>query len=111
MSSVRAVLGKGLGAGFTLAGVNVDVVTEPGLAREAIMAACRGGDCGVLITEEEFFQRLGDRERESLLARTVPLIVLLPGDMRWGEEAEIAPDNYVAALIKRAVGYQLNITT
>ncbi len=109
MSSLRAVQGEGLGAGFSLAGIPVEVVAEPGLAREAIMAACRNRECGVLITEEELFQRLSERERESLLARTVPLIVLVPGDMRWGEEAEIGSDDYVAALIRRAVGYQLNI--
>ena len=111
MSSVRAVLGKGLGAGFDLAGVPVEIVTEPGLAREAIMAACRARDCGILITEEELFQNLSQRERDSLLARTVPLIVLVPGDMRWGEVAEMTGDDYVAALIRRAVGYQLNIKT
>jgi vacuolar-type H+-ATPase subunit F/Vma7 len=111
LSSVRAVLGKDLGAGFSLAGVEVEVVTETRSAREAILAACRGRDCGVLVTEEELFASLGEREREALLQRPVPLIVLLPGDMRWGEVTEIAKDDYVAALIRRAVGYQLNITT
>jgi vacuolar-type H+-ATPase subunit F/Vma7 len=109
LSSVRAVLGEGLGAGFSLAGVDVEVVTEPGSAREAIMAACGSRECGILVTEEELFARLGERERDALLQRTIPLIVLLPGDMRWGEEAEIKADDYVAALIRRAVGYQLNI--
>ena len=111
MSSVRAVLGEGLGAGFHLAGIAVEIITDAGLARSAIMAACRARECGILITEEELFQSLNDRERESLLARNVPLIVLVPGDMRWGEVAEMKSDDYVAALIRRAVGYQLNITT
>jgi vacuolar-type H+-ATPase subunit F/Vma7 len=109
LSSVRAVMGEGLGAGFNLAGVPVEIVTDPGAAREAIMAACRNRDCGILVAEEELFQRLSERERESLLARTVPLIILVPGDMRWGDVAEMIEDDYVAALIRRAVGYQLNV--
>ncbi len=109
MSSVRAVLSEGLAAGFSLAGTRVEVVAEPGSAREAILAAAESRECGILILEEELFASLGERERESLLARTVPLLVLLPGELRWGEVEEITGDEYVAALIRRAVGYQLNI--
>jgi vacuolar-type H+-ATPase subunit F/Vma7 len=103
------VLGKDLGAGFALAGVDVEVVMDPDSAREAVLAAAGRKECGILIVEEELFARVPDGERESLLQRTVPLIVLLPGDMLWGEVEEIKADEYVAALIRRAVGYQLNI--
>ncbi len=109
MSRVRAVLAEGLGSGFSLAGVEVEVVADRDSAREAILAAAGNRDCGILIIDEELFASLGERERESLLQRTVPLLVLLPGELRWGEVQEMGSDEYVAALIRRAVGYQLNI--
>jgi vacuolar-type H+-ATPase subunit F/Vma7 len=109
LSRVLAVLAEGLGAGFSLAGVEVEVVAERDSAREAILAAAGNRECGILIIDEELFSCLGERERESLLQRTVPLLVLLPGELRWGEVEEITSDEYVAALIRRAVGYQLNI--
>ena len=109
MSRVRAVLTEGLGAGFSLAGVEVEVVSESESAREAILAAAADRECGILVLDEELFAALGDRERESLQQRTIPLLIMLPGELRWGEVEELTGDEYVAALIRRAVGYQLNI--
>ena len=108
MSSVRAVLAGDLGVGFPLAGVPVEVA-DRNTAREAILAAASARDCGILIVDEDLFASLGDRERGSLLQRTVPLLVLLPGELKWGEVEEMGRDEYVAELIRRAVGYQLNI--
>jgi len=108
LSSVRAVLAEGLGAGFPLAGVPVEVAGRS-TAKEAILAAASARDCGILIVDEELFGCLAERERESLLQGTVPLLVLLPGDLTWGEGEAVGTDEYVAALIRRAVGYQLNI--
>lgn len=109
MSRVRAVLGEGLGAGFSLVGAEVEVVTDKESAREAILAAAADRECGILVLDEELFSALGDREKESLLQRTIPLVIMLPGELRWGEVEELRSDEYVAALIRRAVGYQLNI--
>ncbi len=109
MSRVRAVLAEGLGAGFSLAGIEVETVADKDSAREAILAAAADRECGILILDEELFGSLSEREREPIIQRNIPLIVMLPGDLRWGEVEEIAGDEYVAALIRRAVGYQLNI--
>ena len=109
MPRLRAVLAEGLGAGFSLAGAEVEVVADRESAREAILAAATDRDCGILVLDEQLFSALGDRERESILQRTIPLVIMLPGELRWGEVEEIGSDEYVAALIRRAVGYQLNI--
>ena len=109
MSRVHAVLKEGLGSGFSLTGVNVDVVSDTASARDAVRDAVENRECGILLLDEDLFSGLGGRERDSLLQRTVPLVVLLPGDMRWVEVEEMARDEYVADLIRHAVGYQLNI--
>ena len=67
MPRVRAVLAEGLGAGFSLAGVDVEVVADRDSAREAILAAAGSRDCGILVVDEELFATLGERERENLL--------------------------------------------
>ncbi len=109
MYSVRGVLGEGLGAGFSLAGAHIEVAAAGSAARDAILASAENRDCGILILEEELLQSLSERERDSLLQRIIPLIVLLPGELQWGEVEEMKGDEYVAALIRRAVGYQLNV--
>ena len=44
-----------------------------------------------------------------LLSVTVPLVIAVPGALEWKETAEAPEEDYVARLIRRAVGYQLNI--
>lgn len=109
MSRVLAVLMEGLGAGFSLTGVNVDIVADAASARDAVTEAVQSRECGILLVDEALFSAMSEREQEALLQRTSPLVVLLPGDMRWVEVEEMSRDEYVAALIRRAVGYQLNI--
>jgi len=109
LSRVHAVLKEGLGAGFSLTGVNVDVVADAASARDAVRDAVESRDCGILLLDEDLFSGMSGRERDALLQRTVPLVVLLPGEMRWVEVEEMARDDYVADLIRHAVGYQLNI--
>jgi vacuolar-type H+-ATPase subunit F/Vma7 len=106
---VHAVLKEGLGSGFSLTGVNVDVVADAASAREAVRDAVENSECGILLLDEDLFSDMSGRERDALLQRTVPLVVLLPGEMRWIEVEEMARDDYVADLIRHAVGYQLNI--
>lgn len=111
MSSIHAVLTEGLAAGFSLTGVSVEVAVDAAAAREAVREAVENRECGILLLDEELFNSFAERERDLLLQRTSPLVVLLPGEMRWVEVEEVARDDYVADLIKRAVGYQLNIRT
>ena len=63
---------------------------------ETILAAAADRECGILVLDEELFAALSERERESILQRTVPLVVMLPGELRWGEVEEITSDEYVA---------------
>jgi hypothetical protein len=47
--------------------------------------------------------------RAGYAAVTVPLIIEVPGTIQWREEQALPFDDYVARLVRRAVGYQLNI--
>ena len=109
MSRVLALLRGDLGAGFALAGVEIATAADPDAARAALDAAMKGGAYGMLIVEAELLRGMDERDRRALEESTRPLVIEVPGDMAWREEEEAPTDDYIARLIRRAVGYQLNI--
>ena len=109
MSKALALLRQDLGAGFALAGVDVSLVTDPAETRTALDAAVASGLYGIVIVEEELMAGMGEETRKGFAASTVPLIIEVPGALAWRDIEEAPSDDYVARLIRRAVGYQLNI--
>jgi vacuolar-type H+-ATPase subunit F/Vma7 len=109
LSRVLALVRRDLGSGFALAGVEIASAADPAAARAALDAAMKSGVYGMVIVEEELLRGLDEADRRELEASTVPLIIEVPGSMAWREEEEAPSDDYIARLIRRAVGYQLNI--
>jgi len=109
MPRVLAVLGSEAALGFALTGMEVLRVAEPGAARRALREAVESAEAGLLIVEEALLAALEPGERERLLASNRPLLVPVRVDLRWAPEGQQAEDDYVAKLIRHAVGYQLNI--
>jgi len=109
LSKVLALLSRDLGAGFALAGAEVSLAADSTAARTALDAAVASRAYGIIIVQEDLLQGMGEQERKELAESTVPLIIEVPGEMVWHVGAEAPPDDYVAQLIRRAVGYQLNI--
>ncbi len=109
MPKVAAILPAELASGFALTGLEVIPVEDVAAGREALLEAAGKPEYGLLIVEEGLLEAMEPRAREALLARNAPLIVSIPGELRWSAAAPQQGDDYVAALIRRAVGYQLNI--
>ncbi len=109
MSRVLAILKQDLGSGFALAGVEVARAAEPADARTLLASAMDRGAFGVVIVEEELLAAMDEEIRAAAAASTMPLVIGVPGEMRWRAEEPAPTDDYVARLIRRAVGYQLNI--
>jgi vacuolar-type H+-ATPase subunit F/Vma7 len=107
LSKVLALLGRDLGAGFALSGIEVATVSDAGSLRAALDSAVESRAYGLVVVEEEMMRALGEEARMEFAAMNVPLIVEVPGSLEWQEHA--ADDSYVAGLIRRAVGYQLSI--
>jgi vacuolar-type H+-ATPase subunit F/Vma7 len=106
---VLAIVRQDLGAGFALAGIEVSRAAGAAAARDSLEAAMSGREYGIVIIEEELLAGMDEATRKALAEATVPLVIPVPGDMRWREEEQAPADDYVARLIRRAVGYQLNI--
>jgi vacuolar-type H+-ATPase subunit F/Vma7 len=109
LPKVLALLGRDLGAGFSLSGIEVATVSDAGSLRAALDAAVGSRAYGLVVVEEEMMRALGEEARMEFAAMNVPLIVEVPGSLEWQEQERAAGDSYVAGLIRRAVGYQLSI--
>ncbi len=107
MGRVIAIVDAESGLGYRLAGIDVRCAATPGeLGRQAQELLEDAGARLVILAEELF------RELPRLLQRTLeesrsPLFVPVPsGPLRTGA---LAPDEYVARLMRRAIGYQVRI--
>lgn len=106
---VAAVVSEDLGYGFSLAGVEVLPAHNSDQARELLRQEVNAGRFGLLIVDETLLDGIDERERGALLQRPVPLIIAIPASMKWSDTEAASSDEFVASLIRRAVGYQLNL--
>jgi vacuolar-type H+-ATPase subunit F/Vma7 len=109
LSRILALVRPDFGAGFSLTGIDVGRVADARELREALSAAVDGTRYGMVIVEEELMAGLDEAERAAFGAVSVPLVIEVPGALVGKEAAEAPAEDYVARLIRRAVGYQLNI--
>jgi vacuolar-type H+-ATPase subunit F/Vma7 len=109
MPRVLAVLGGEAALGFALTGMEVLRVRDQAAARLALREAAENAEAGLVIVEEALLAALEPGERERLLAGNRPLMIPVRMDLSWVPEGQASEDDYVAKLIRHAVGYQLNI--
>ena len=106
---VVCVMTRELSLGFSLTGVEVMPVSDSPQALRAVEELLAGREAGLVVIEEKLLEGMEGRTREKLLDSSVPLVVPVPGELVWRDVEELPPDDYVAELIRRAVGYQLDI--
>lgn len=107
MSHVIAVMDRETGLGYRLAGVDVrEAATPEEMGRQAEALA---GDPGarLVILDEEMFRGLPRGLQRRLEENRSPVFVPVPSlPVRRGA---LRPEEYVARLMRRAVGYQVRI--
>lgn len=107
MSHVIAVMDREAGLGYRLAGIDVREAATPeemGQHAEAL-----AGDPGarLVILDEELFRGLPRGTRKKLEESRSPVFVPVPSlPLRKGA---LRPEEHVARLMRRAVGYQVRI--
>jgi vacuolar-type H+-ATPase subunit F/Vma7 len=106
---VVCVMSAELALGFSLTGVEVVAAQDPAAALRAVRELMAGQEAGLIVIEERLLQEMEERDREELMGSSVPLVVPISGELAWRDVEELPPDEYVAELIRRAVGYQLNV--
>jgi vacuolar-type H+-ATPase subunit F/Vma7 len=106
---VLAISEKELARGFALAGVETWTVADAKQASEALAKIIADGECGIVIIDEKLSSSLDKQVTRTLARSNGPMLVSIPGELRWHDTERPAYDDYVARLIRRAIGYQLNI--
>jgi vacuolar-type H+-ATPase subunit F/Vma7 len=109
LSRIIGILREELAAGFALTGIDVARVRDSSSAWELLQQTIADGEHGLVIVDGCFMSEIEERARENLYERNIPLIVPIPCELRWRDVEELPADDYLADLIRRAVGYQLNL--
>ena len=109
MLKVLAISEEELARGFALAGLETCTVSDAKQASQVLLKIISDGEYGIVIMDEKLSSGL-DRQVKTALARSNgPMLVSIQAELRWRDTERLPHDDYVARLIRRAVGYQLNI--
>ncbi len=103
---LAVVVRPGDALGFRLAGARVEEV-PPGEEAAAFRTLLGEPDLGVVAVEEEVLQAAPPRALRRARERGIPVLLPFALPRRWGEEGRGRA--YVAALIRRAVGYGVKL--
>lgn len=107
MSHVIALMEKETGLGYRLAGVDVRETPTPEEMGRQARSLSRDPGVRLVILDEDLFRGLPEALQRTLEESRSPLFVPVPSlPLRKGA---LRPEEYVARLIRRAVGYQIRI--
>jgi V/A-type H+-transporting ATPase subunit F len=93
--------------GFRLAGVDVQEETDPVKAGERLLALLRAREAGIVIYNEDCVSALPESAVIALEESLTPVFFAIPVS-RTVPPAE-RREEYLARLVRRAIGYQLKI--
>ncbi len=103
---VKVAARPGDGLGFRLAGAAVEEI-EKGEVAERFNALLADPSLGVLVVEEELLQQVPPPLLEKIGREGVPVLLPFSFPRSWKEAGR--GEEYVAALIRRAIGYHVKI--
>lgn len=109
MLKVLAISEKELARGFALAGIETCTVTDAKQASQTLTRIINDGQHGIVIMDEKLSSGLDKQVKAALSRGNGPMLVSIPAELKWRDTEKLPQDDYVARLIRRAVGYQLNI--
>ncbi|HSR43557.1 MAG TPA: V-type ATP synthase subunit F [Longimicrobiales bacterium] len=104
--ALRVVCRPGVAAGFELAGIAARTAEDPEEARIATLELAGDPDVGVIAVEEDLVSDSVELEEEIRRSGGATLLPF-PGPT-WVERPE-APREYVARILRRAIGYRVRI--
>lgn len=103
---LAVVVRPGDGLGFRLAGADVEEVAAGGEAA-TLRRLVADPRLGVVAVEEELLAAVPERVLRRARDAGVPVILPFAMPRRWGEEGR--GQAYVAALVRRAIGYAVKL--
>jgi V/A-type H+/Na+-transporting ATPase subunit F len=93
--------------GFRLAGVDVDVVDTPELARTRLISLLDDDTVGIIAMSERLSSGIDERVQKKIDSIYRPIVVSLP----IREKLELGEDHraYLSRLIRRAIGFDITL--
>jgi|SRR3990170_2089335 len=93
--------------GFALAGVDVIIAKSAAQARQELARAINDERAGVIAVDEDYFAQIDDALRAKTEKLYRPIVVPIPSKLDVTELSE--GHEYLAAFIKRAVGFDIKL--
>jgi V/A-type H+-transporting ATPase subunit F len=93
--------------GFRLAGVDVDVVDSPEMARSRLVSLLDDDSTGIIAVNERMMSAVDERIQKKIDSIYRPIVVSLP----IRETLELGEDHraYLSRLIRRAIGFDITL--
>ena len=93
--------------GFRLAGVDVDVVDSPEMARSRLVSLLDDDSTGIIAVNERLMTAVDERIQNKIDSIYRPIVVSLP----IREKLELGEDHraYLSRLIRRAIGFDITL--
>lgn len=103
---MKVVTRPGAGLGFRLAGVPVEEVADAG-APQRLAAIVTEPGLGLVAIDAALLPQVPEAALERVSREGVPIVLPIALPERW--EAGVGGQEYVAALIRRAIGYHIKL--
>lgn len=94
--------------GFRLAGVETAAAAGPHEAERLLREWIDAGDCSLIIVAQRFLDAFSETTRRRIERLSLPIVIPLPLSPAWQQEER--SQEYVLALIRRAIGFRMRIT-
>ena len=108
-AKVAAIVSPDLAPGFELAGVEVARARNSPEASDVLHALVESGEYGIVIIDERYMDDFDESTAALCTTSRRPIVVGLPGGMKWPRDHDRGPDDYAMSLIRRAIGHQVRI--
>ena len=107
MRNVVALVDGETALGFRLAGIGVRATDTPEELRRSSESLLADPGVRLVLVDESLFGQLPERLQRKLSDSRSPVFVPIPAFRP--EERALKPEEYVARLMRRAIGYQIKI--
>ena len=109
MPRIVGILREEMAAGLALTGVDVIRVADAADFKRALLAVVDSREYSLAIVDEALLAGIDERTAALVAGRSLPLVIPIAAELRWKDVQAMPADDYIAMLVRRAVGYQLNI--
>jgi vacuolar-type H+-ATPase subunit F/Vma7 len=108
MYNVTAIVPRGQGIGFALAGVEIREVANVEDAHKMLSAELGDANNGVILIDEGLTQDLPPKLRKQVDESVIPLVMDIPVINKW--ESMKKSEGIISDIIHRAVGYRIKFS-